>query len=618
VGIQLLRAHVQIAYYTQLAVALAFTVWAVGRFRERKAGSVLSGAGLLAGALIAGVLVSAVLNLSVHEYARYSIRGGGETGGVSYDYATGWSFPPAEIATFFVPSFMGFGGESYWGAVPFTDFPQYFGLVVLVLAAAALALRRDRFTVFLALLAGLSLVVSFGKHFPVLYGPMFKFLPFFNKFRAPNMIHILFEFAMVCLAALGVQSLLEAGASGRNRRGLKAALAAVGAVLGLLLLTLLLGKDAYVRWAAKAGGLAGAAHAMSVRDAFWALGLFGVTAVLVWRAAAGRVRRGVFAGLLALLVVLDLWLVDRRFVQFRPRGDVNAYFRATPEVDFLKAQPGPFRIFPVQSGRAPNWYAYHTIENVFGYHAAKLRSVQEAIDAFGVGNDGYLFKYLARVDGNWAWKADAERPRAEERAHHAFLRLMNVRYVLSPVALPDSSLRLVLPPQVQGGSAVFEFTGALPRAFFPRSVVRVADGAAGLRLMAGGGFDPAETAVLEAGLPGPVVPSDSNRVEIVERGLHFLRADVRVATPSLLVFSEMHYPEGWKAAVDGRETPLYRANHVLRAVYLEPGAREVRMEFRPRSFRLGLTVTLAAALLLAAGAGAGAWAGRRGRRDASP
>ena len=68
------------------------------------------------------------------DYTPFSIRGGSQTGGADYNYATGWSFHPKEMLTFLIPSAFGFGGQVYWGLMPFTDYPNYMGIIILLLA----------------------------------------------------------------------------------------------------------------------------------------------------------------------------------------------------------------------------------------------------------------------------------------------------------------------------------------------------------------------------------------------------------------------------------------------------------------------------------------------------
>ena len=85
------------------------------------------------GAIIIGVALSSVIYMSVLDYQHYSIRGG-QGGGLDFGYASNWSFHPLEMITFIIPSFMGFGGQTYWGKMPFTDYPLYFGIIVFLLA----------------------------------------------------------------------------------------------------------------------------------------------------------------------------------------------------------------------------------------------------------------------------------------------------------------------------------------------------------------------------------------------------------------------------------------------------------------------------------------------------
>ena len=82
--------------------------------------------------------IAGFYNLPLRDYARYSIRGGGAGGGVGMDYATGWSLAPYELPTVVVPGWAGFGGATYWGGMPFTDYPNAFvGLVAVLLAVPA-------------------------------------------------------------------------------------------------------------------------------------------------------------------------------------------------------------------------------------------------------------------------------------------------------------------------------------------------------------------------------------------------------------------------------------------------------------------------------------------------
>lgn len=611
VGIQFLRAHVQICYYTHLMLGLYFIVWAIGKYRKNEGKRIFSGGVLWLGALVCGVLVSSVLTLSVWEYSHYSIRGG-ETGGLNYEYATGWSFSPLEITTFFIPSFVGFGKETYWGPMPFTDYPMYFGLTTLILAGLALILYKERKVRFFGLLSLLALLASFGKHFPILYWPMYKLLPFFNKFRAPNMIHILIQFSMVVLSGFALERLIhwKENPLSKDAQKIKRYFWAIGGILGLLFFILLFGKSLYFNWASKAGEAREMAYTMALEDALKAMVLFGLVFAVIHMRIKGKIGGQNLTLIFFLLTLVDFWIINRKFVEFRPRTDINAYFNASSEVEFLMKQPKPFRIFPIQDERAPNWYAYHFLENVWGYHPAKIRRIQELFDALGFPHQ-FLLKYIKQVEGGYAWRAPGEISSREVKAHRAFLKMMNVQYVLVPYTLPDSTLWPVSPPPYSGACGVYEFSQALPRVFFPKSVLVAKEKSAILKYMASGYFDPQEIAFLEEQPPMEVQFSPENRAEIVKHDIHEIELKAKVVSPCLLILSEMYYPCGWKALVDGKQTKIYVTDYVLRGIFLSTGEHEIRMVFQPEKFRLGLWLTFSTTGLLLLGILVGGWYSRK-------
>ena len=612
-GLQLLRAHIQICFYTELMILVYFIYWTVITVREKKISKVIQGGALLLGAVIMGLLISSVLNLSVWEYSHYSIRGGGELGGVAYEYATNWSFSPSEIATFFIPSFMGFGGETYWGPMPFTDFPLYCGLVTLLFAGLALILNRNRMTKFFTILAVIVLFISFGKHLPVLYGPMFKFFPFFNKFRAPNMIHILFEFSVIVLAGFGLQGVMDYQAEKKDRVWItmKRYLTSFGGVVTFLFLILLLGKGVYLGWASKADMAKFAAYDKALSDGFKALVFFGLAAGAVVMVARRKMNPRWFPFVMVVLLLVDLWIVNRRFVHTRPIKDEKVYFAETPEVQYLKSQEGQFRILPVGDQRTPNWYMYHKIQSAWGYQGAKLRLYQELADAFNMPN-GFLQKYLKVEKGQYTWKKFSEVSPGELAAHQIFLQLTNVRYIVTPYFLPDTTLQLVYAPKTRGANGVFEYRYALPRLFFPKEMIVAKGKEAILNYMASGSFDPSETAILEDKPPFQISPSDSNRAKITSYDIHRIEIDAEIKTPSLLVMSEMYYPAGWKAFVDGKEATVWKTDYALRSLFLEPGSHRVLLIFKPKTIETGFMLSVASLLLMTTGAVVGAvWMRRK-------
>jgi hypothetical protein len=117
-----------------------------------------------------------------------------------------------------------------------------------------------------------------------------------------------------------------------------------------------------------------------------------------------------------------------------------------------------------------------------------------------------------------------------------------------------------------------------------------------LDALARGTVDPGHTVILTRA-PGRLAPAKGARPPaVVWKRLSPLAVTCRTAGDyaGLLLVDELYYP-GWRATLDGRETPVYRANVISKAVVVPAGRHVVRFEYRPRSFRTGLAVTAAAA-----------------------
>ena len=134
--------------------------------------------------------------------------GGASGGGVDWSYATAWSYPPQEIICFLFPAVYGLQGKPYWGELTFTQSTHYFGATVLVLMAVGLLLSGGRRRWVWLVLMGVTLLIGFGRYFPVLYGPMYHGLPMFDRFRVPSMIYSFLPLFAAVLATDGLQGIL--------------------------------------------------------------------------------------------------------------------------------------------------------------------------------------------------------------------------------------------------------------------------------------------------------------------------------------------------------------------------------------------------------------------------
>ena len=205
-GLQLQRAHVQIAYYTWMLVGLYIVVNIFFHLKNKESFRELIVYSIPA--FLLSICMSMWIYYPAASYTPFSIRGGGEGGGTGIDYATQWSFSIGEMLTFFIPSYYGFGGVTYWGNMPFTDYPNYMGIFSLLFSLYALFLYRDRFR-FFDNCKFIYLFLSFGHNFKLFYEFFYSYFPFFNKFRVPVMILVLLQFNVVVMAALGFNDLIK-------------------------------------------------------------------------------------------------------------------------------------------------------------------------------------------------------------------------------------------------------------------------------------------------------------------------------------------------------------------------------------------------------------------------
>lgn len=655
-GFSMLRGHLQISYYTYAVVGLHllfFGGWRIvdgvkgrmpewsalpDRFFNKLTGeisrysvttAVLEFAfltGTLAVVVGASFLISAVLYIPAHDYVQHSIRGASESGGLDYGYATSWSLHPAEMLTFLLPFSYGFGKDLYVGFMPFTDYPNYVGFVVLTGAIAAIAMARSRFVWFLVAVVVVSTLVSFGRFFPVLYGPLFKFMPFFDKFRVPVMVLIVQQFAFVSLFAIGFGALLRADPE-RGKRNAVMGLAIAFVVFMIIVLSQNFWPGGFAE--SIAGRVRGARNPqeqiMVARVVgnflFKDLVRFGIMlAVMFIGLFLYYTRRvpqiAICAGILALAMV-DFYLVDRHILhpeKFRKHEQLrvirdSSVLEQHKEPDdlirFLWTDERPYRVFPMDSTQRPfsqlfasNRFMVFGISSIGGYHPAKLSVYEDFMVAFRRGLGSGNFQVLD---------------------------MLNVRYFVTGTEMPGHPR---LRPVWNGTNGqgrprfVYENVGAYPRAWLTEAY-RVAGSDETLDLIAAGTVDLSLEVILEKEpevKPAPAAAgADSAFVEVEELGFNRITIKTFSPTPSILVLSEVYYPD-WKATVDGNPVEMLRADFILRGVALNAGEHEVEFRYDTTLIKksayasavtLGIvTLTLIAGLFMTSRS-------RRGRRSGS-
>lgn len=600
-GFQLQRSHVQIAYYSwMLALLFAVVLFVFGRDSCKSEGSHKGGPYrilLLMAALGCGVAMSASIYLPASEYAAYSVRGMAAQGGASsWDYATLWSMHPMELLTFLVPGFFGFGGVTYWGFMPFTDFPNYAGIVVLLLAVAGgYSRRKEPMIWFFTAGALLALLLSFGRFFSPVFDLFYHFAPLFSRFRVPSMALIMLYLIIASLAAIGVNDLLQRS----NEKLLKPI--RIGALLLAVFLLIFLAFDQSiesffralfpeppvesfdlafmvnkVRWEHLHGSLMIALLAVSLFTA------------LLWLSIKGKLSHKMTGLLLFLVALLDLLWIDIQIIYPSDASLRTPVFTASRQVDrafqpdeitrYLASQSGEFRIYPAGPLFTENKFALSGIESVGGYHPAKLKLYEE---------------FLAKT---------------ENLSSINILRMLNVGYILSPVPLKHTALEPVKTGllQLAGGPVpvnIYRLQSTLPRAWFAERVSGVQNSDdLFLRLLDDAA--PQGEALVEASLWRGTRTFAAASVTSMQRRSESMRLKVAVPGDAFLVVSEIYYPLRWKVTVDGRPASMVKVNGLLRGVRVPAGSREVLFYYDRTLFDTARRISLGAfgvALLMVVG-----------------
>lgn len=556
VGMTLLSIHVQMAYYALLAGGM-YMVWSCIFDIKGKLLKIPVKAGLFFGGVLLGIGFAAASYLPVYEYTPYSIRGAAE-GGLNWDYATAWSFHPLESLTYFIPSFFGFGGRTYWGYMPFTDMPLYWGAAAFTLAVIAIALNRNRKVTFFIILLLFAWVLSFGKFLPILFKPMFELMPYFDKFRVPVMIQILMALSVSALAGFGLDKLQELSGKTKAVKGVLYGLIGVAGAAVLLSVLYSPFKSMISDWiTAQRPQIPTEAHPQLFSMLFgdlWKTAFFaGGTLAAAYFFMKKKIVFPVFGVIVILLLVIDLWTVNTKLVHYQPKTMLSGYLQATPTVNYLQKQQKPFRIFPLDNLRPQNWYGHFGLESIDGYMGTKMKLYQELLDSVGLDN-------------------------------FSVINMFNTEYVLTDKDLSG------IPGMVMmfdgGQQKVFRNFNAMPRAWVVHKTVCLPNSADKYEYIKR--FNPADEAVTEEDVNIPAGEGGSAQITEYKP----LQTVIKTSSPTeaFLVQSEIYYPPYWKAYIDGKETRIYQTDHLLRGVIIPAGEHNVEFKCESSMYTLGWTI----------------------------
>lgn len=620
-GLQITFNHIQITFYTAIGgVILGLVYFAFSVRRKELKPFLLGVAVLLVGVMLA--LACNVRHLFVNqEYMAYTMRGGKEitvtpkdlnpdapatdngtsSKGLDINYAFSWSYGIGETYTLLVPGAMGGGsGERvdndsefyknfrqnqaplYWGDQPFTSGPVYFGAIVVFLFILGLFVVKgpDRWWIVIATL--LAVLMSWGRNFMGLNEFLFNNLPLYNKFRTPSMSLTLANALMVLMGVLTLKRIVDAKQNGKSAASLNSALyTATGITVGILVIGIIVaGKLSYSGSAdlqmesqykdnpqllqMLQSALRQDRESLFLSDSWRSLLFVVLAAASLWLFINDKLKKsGIVIATLAALTVIDLWGVDRRYLNTDSFADERKT-RINPEQYDLELDQQAVRFGDVNyrvMDLATDTYndskpsAFHN--QIGGYSAAKLRRYQDLID-FYLNQNAVVGHYYASAKEGGMPSFD----------NYAVLDMLNCRYMILPA---------------QNGPQVMRRNSALGNVWFVREAQIVDD--ANAEILALNDFDPATTAIVNKefadALNGWKGDSTASSIEMVPESpvnpSHCIY-NAHCEKDELAVFSEIYYAPDWKAYIDGKPAEYFRADYVLRAMVIPAGNHQI--EFR--------------------------------------
>ncbi|MDR1737557.1 MAG: YfhO family protein [Candidatus Symbiothrix sp.] len=613
-GINIAWSHQQISYYLMLIIAVLVVVYLIYAIRERRLKQFFMASAVLAVSALLAALPAVGSLIPTMDYTKETMRGGAvlqqetdeksSASGLDIDYAYAWSYGKAETLTLLIPNFNGasshynIGKDSktyealrhtgqaaqfaryapmYWGGKPFTSGPNYAGAIVCFLFILGLFIVKGREKWWLLGATILSVILAWGKNFPAFNEFIFYHLPLYNKFRTPEMALVMAGVTMAILATLTLKVIIERRQDPEFvKQFTRPFQIALGISGGLCLLIALFGgsfdysatSDAsYPDWLLDA--FYADRRSMLVSDAWRSLIFILLAAACVLFFIKNKLKTPYLLLALGVLILIDLWSVDIRFLNndhFVPKRKAKAIEATAADRQIQQDTDPNYRVLNLASNTFNESATSYFHNSVGGYSPAKLRRYQDIID----------YHFSKKLNMN-------------------VLNMLNTRYVITA---QDGKQQVQMNPEALGNCW---FVDTLRWVDSPNEEISALYD-----------FNPAETAVVDTAWQSAVPASFPTSVErdstarIVMTNYYtpgHIYYESHNSQPQLAVFSEVYY-KTWKAYIDGEETPLIRANYILRALPIPAGDHQIEMRCVDELFlscaRFSLISSWAIGLIIAA------------------
>lgn len=613
-ALQILANHVQMSYYFAFLMLAMVIGWGVEAYRTKQWKHFGISLTVVLTAAAIGVLINSSNLYHTYTYSKHTMRGGSEVvlpdtpkenksnpKGLDKEYITQWSYGIDEMLTFIIPNAKGGASgyighqapgmddlsresrqfvaqqNKYWGDQPFTAGPVYVSILVVALAIFGSIVTKGSMRWALIGVTILTILLSWGHHLMGLSSLFIDYFPLYDKFRTVSSILVVPQFTLPLLAILGLQQILK-GPDILKRKS-SAAWIAIGCTGGIALLLALLPslggsylsdmeKNAFAPYLVQnpqvgllIKDLKHVREAIFVADAWRSVVFVLLGMSVVYLFYKRKLSQSMMVLLLGVVILIDLWSVDKRYLndsKYLPSSEVTKRTHTQSAADeYILQDHEQFRVMNLTVDTFNDATTSYLHRSIGGYHAAKLQRYQDVIQ-------GYLSKRNLNV-----------------------LRALNTKYYIVNDSVGQPSV--TVDPEVYGS------------AWFVDRIIKVDTPQEEFDAL---GSTPLDRIAIVAppfsqSISETTFASDSTaHISLTSYSPDRLCYVSESHTERLAVFSEIYYPDGWIATIDGKEADIYRADYLLRALRIPPGSHTIVFEFAPKTIAITETISYAATTLL--------------------
>ncbi len=611
-ALHLRENHPQVTYYMIFIVLGYGLMQLIVAVREKKIVELAKTVGILipAAILAAGTFIGQLWALK--EYKTFSTRGktdlvlpvqsnASPEDGMNREKAFAYSNGISEPMTLLVPNF--FGGSSqdyliqnresetykalagignneqanqlaqyttpYWGTQPIAA-PYYGGAIIAFLFVVGIMFAERKYVWWLVSISVLAIVMSWGKNFESFNYFLFDHLPGYNMFRPVTFALMMVFFAMPLLGLLGLEKLFEKDFTPITKKKLLIAFGVTGGIC--LLLILFAGIFSFMNdreatlpdWfiSALRDDRKSLLRSDAIRSFFFIVAIF----VVLYFNLIKKISPWIVCAFISFFVMIDVAVVDNRyFAKENYKRKREAVFSLRPSEEQILQDKSYYRVYSTDGDARASYF----FNSVLGYNGAILRRYQDLMDSCLNSHDMALLQ------------TDAQRG-SFNFSRYSTLNMLNCKYIIY-----GEQPNQFITNQAAAGPA-----------WFVQELVCVTSPNEELANV--NEINTRTTAVMDISkFKAPAFQYDSTATIVnLEHTPNYLKYESQSQTTGLSVFSEIYYPAGWIATIDGKETPILRVNYILRALEIPAGKHTIEFTFKPEPYVIGNKVTAACSWIL--------------------